>query len=260
MQVNSKEVQERMPVSVIVTCMTDAEEVFLQECLASVIHQDHVGEIILCVEQQNSWYPSILQNFADSPITVLVLKLASVGAIRNAAVRCARYDWIAFCDADDYWLPHKLACQCRWQQKYQLDFIGCGHLHVDETGKALYYGFNRHISMPSTWLLRKKLLMEIPFHEENIHGSDGVWWRKVFHHIQKSRVPEVLVHYRVREESVSQASVPKKRKVLFLHLASIPLIRPMLLLFSWLVWQVTKQESYRWYKKWELPKEAPLST
>jgi glycosyltransferase involved in cell wall biosynthesis len=85
---------------------------FIDDCLASVFDQRHAADEVIVVDDGSApderrhldrFLPRI--RIVDQPRNL------GVAAARNAGVRAASGDWIAFNDSDDLWLPHKLAIQ-----------------------------------------------------------------------------------------------------------------------------------------------------
>ncbi len=59
----------------------------------------------------------IVKGFKDK-VRLIVQKNAGASAARNAGIRAARHEWIAFLDGDDEWLPEKLQKQVDFMQKH----------------------------------------------------------------------------------------------------------------------------------------------
>lgn len=90
---------------------------FLGEAVASALAQTlPPHEVIVIDDGSTDGSDALLDELArDAGGRVVVIRQANrgVAAARNAGLRAARGDLIAFLDADDVWSPEKLAVQCK---------------------------------------------------------------------------------------------------------------------------------------------------
>jgi len=97
-------------VSVIVPVYNGAR--YLAEALESIRAQtvDHLVQVVVVDDGSTDASASIAESFGSS-VQVARQPHAGVGAARNHGVLLARARYLAFLDADDVWLPGKLAAQ-----------------------------------------------------------------------------------------------------------------------------------------------------
>jgi glycosyltransferase involved in cell wall biosynthesis len=99
----------RAPLPITVVIPAHNAELFLAQTLESVAQQIAAPAQVIVVDDGST------DNTADiaSKFRVDVIRQPSggVAAARNAGIRRAAHPWIAFLDADDLWLPKKLARQ-----------------------------------------------------------------------------------------------------------------------------------------------------
>lgn len=89
-------------------------ESFLAETLASVQRQTfRAFEAIVVDDGSADRTGEIARQFAEQDGRFVLLRQTHAGeaAARNLALKRARGEWVAFLDADDVWLPEKLAAQ-----------------------------------------------------------------------------------------------------------------------------------------------------
>ncbi len=100
---------ERVRISVVIPAFN--AEAFLPATLRSVLAQQGADIEVIVVDDGSSDGTSALVA-KDFPTVRLVRQHnAGVSAARNRGVREALHEWVAFVDADDIWLPGKLAAQ-----------------------------------------------------------------------------------------------------------------------------------------------------
>ena len=135
-------------VSIIVPTFNRLE--FLQPTIDSIFAQAFVDwELIIADDGSAEPTRAYLRTLMRRP-RVMVIELphtGNPGAVRNAALREAEGDFIAFLDSDDLWMPMKLQCQiealraqidCRWSYT--------GYYRIDASGKlSSAPGYERRI-------------------------------------------------------------------------------------------------------------------
>jgi glycosyltransferase involved in cell wall biosynthesis len=110
-------------------------------------------------------------------------------AARNAALKLAKGDYIAFLDSDDEWAPGKLEAQIRFLEEHPyVGLCGSGHLLVSRDGERIPYpGKNPadwrkelHIAESfhgaSTSVVRREVLESVGFFDENLRVLEDWDW------------------------------------------------------------------------------------
>jgi glycosyltransferase involved in cell wall biosynthesis len=110
-------------------------------------------------------------------------------AARNAALKLAKGDYIAFLDSDDEWVPGKLVSQIRFLEEHPyVGLCGSGHLLVSRDGERIPYpGKNPadwrkelHIAESfhgaSTSVVRREVLESVGFFDENLRVLEDWDW------------------------------------------------------------------------------------
>jgi hypothetical protein len=227
--------------------MTDAERPFVTEAVRSVLAQTVSCHVRLYVSQHNDWIEGVLGDDADA-VVVRRIPMQDVGLVRNIGARESETEWVAFLDGDDVWMKKKIESQLAVATA-EVDLVGVDHLILDEDGRACAFGMARFIPMPSGWLVRRDTINKLPF--EAGLSQDGRWWRRYADQTYRVRLPEVLVGYRVREQSLSKHSPSKKRKLAAVKASRMPGCRPIVLAATWVGRMALRRRRYVWAPDWK---------
>jgi glycosyltransferase involved in cell wall biosynthesis len=111
-------------ISVIIPTYNRAQ--LVTKAIDSVLAQTyHDYEIIVVDDGSTDNTKEVLQPYMDR-IRYIYQENAGVSAARNAGIRVAKGEWIAFIDSDDQWLPDKLSAQ--------IEFVSRSYTKVCFTG------------------------------------------------------------------------------------------------------------------------------
>src|SRR5271169_4507748 len=83
------------------------------EAIESVLRQTVPAEQIIVVDDGSTDDTIDVLTRFDGRISVIRQAHSGVSAARNAGMRAATGDWIAFLDSDDVWLPDRISTLCR---------------------------------------------------------------------------------------------------------------------------------------------------
>jgi glycosyltransferase involved in cell wall biosynthesis len=110
-------------VSVIIPTYNRAS--FVTEAIDSVLSQTFLDyELIVVDDGSTDNTKDVLLPYGER-IRYINQPNSGVGAARNAGVRCAIGEWLAFLDSDDIWLPEYLSCQ---MEQAKQDSRICAHM------------------------------------------------------------------------------------------------------------------------------------
>lgn len=215
--------QDVAPVSVVIAAYN--AEPTLRAALQSALRQDpRPAEVIVVDDGSEDGTASVAAAFPE----VRVVKQANAGpsAARNTGIAEASQPWIAFLDADDLWLPDRLARQLATLRRYPQAGLLAGDWvrDEDETGPAT----RGTVSLPgyrdilllnrfqtSTVLVRAELLQRSGGFDPSLDGAED-WdlWLRCAALAPVVKLDEPLVVYRDEPDGYSKDLIRLYRRML----------------------------------------------
>jgi glycosyltransferase involved in cell wall biosynthesis len=168
----------------------------VRKAIDSVLAQDWRDlEIIVVDDGSTDDTATVLAGYGDA-IRVVAQPNGGMSNARNAGIRAARGEFIAFLDADDWWLPTKLSRQVRlMRDQPEVGFCSCAARveHMDGSlanlwgcpgpqASMLAYLFQGGASVPgscSAVLARRELVIAAGAFDESLRGAEDpdLWIR-----------------------------------------------------------------------------------
>lgn len=199
------------PLVSIVTPAYNASE-YLHEALDSVLAQT-LGdwELVVVDDGSTDRTAAIAEGYGDRRIRLIRQARQGVSAARNRAVRESRGALLAFLDADDRFLPTKLAVQTEFLRDHPtIGSVYCHHRRIDNAGEPWT------LQAPPPEAGYRELLLGFPFnpsaqmvrrewHERSGGFPDGIalhedrdyWLRLCAAGCRLANSPGVLADYRI---------------------------------------------------------------
>lgn len=207
-------------------------EDFLAKTLATVANQTKLPrELIVIDDGSTDATCDVVESFAiaHAELSVRLLREAhrGPGAARNAGVRAAVSDWVAFLDSDDLWHPEKLEKMMSAVQAHPEANFYCHNetiMFMDGTEHVTDYGmgfsFGKPIPMQLYWrnyfstsavICRRDLVLRWGCFDETLTSAqDYELWLRMSPDLVPVFVPEVLGTYVLREGNITTSRFWKR--------------------------------------------------
>jgi glycosyltransferase involved in cell wall biosynthesis len=106
------------PISISVVIPAFNAESYIERALDSILQQTSPADEIIVVDDGSTDQTAVKIKKYEPYITYLYQKNSGANEARNLGIQRAAADWIALLDADDQWLPDKLAIQREILERY----------------------------------------------------------------------------------------------------------------------------------------------
>lgn len=194
-------------------------EAFLADCLESVFSQTTPPSEVICVDDGSSDATSEIARSYPA-VTLIHQENQGCSSARNTALRVATSSVIAFCDADDVWLPEKMT-----QQLTNIESgVAASYCATEEfvSGLSTMSG-TRHpqtycLPMTSCVVVRKAVFNQTGLFDESLLDTEFIeWWSRVLATgVSVSASKEVLVRRRIHATNKSRKSYQSPAEFLLL--------------------------------------------
>ena len=203
------------PVSVVIPTYNDDE--FLSRAVESALTQAYEPLEILLIDSSDSPVAAKLSD-GHEPVRQITTPPNGPGAARNVGIDDATGEYIAFLDADDEWLPGKLAAQIEelevsnaafaFSEEYVVSVDGAREhvpgLSFPEDEPPHEYYFRNGTGIGSrTVVVRSDCLEHQRFDEELDAREDPHLWTRLLREYRPVKIPEPLAVKHARADSLT---------------------------------------------------------
>ena len=188
----------------------------------------------------------------DSSRIHLVRRERNQGAAsaRNVGVEVARGRYIAFLDADDVWMPHKLERELKFCEEHAAAFVFTAYEFGDEnavpTGRVVQvpqqldyrHALSRTVIFTSTVLFDTERISKKIIHMPDMPSEDtATWWTILKTGIVAYGLNEVLTIYRRPVKSLSSNKAAAARRIwnLYRNVAELGIIASAFYFTGWAI-------------------------
>lgn len=214
---------------------------FVERAIDSALAQSVPCEVIVIDDGSTDDTQQRLARYGDR-IRNIHQANRGLAASRNLGISLAKADLIAFLDADDEWLPEKLARQvAAFEAHPEIALVAANAENIDETGKSLGRGraalkghvlkqlLRANVVVVSSVVIRREVAAEIegPFLQDFSSCEDWILWLRVAARHPIVVLPDVLVRYYVMQNSMSRQT-PTKYRMAFATLDALATSDPVL--------------------------------
>ena len=214
------------PLNSVVSAVIPAynASLFVSETIESVLAQTFEDwELLIIDDGSTDNTAEIAEHYCkkDSRIRLLKQVNQGVSAARNAAVELTQGQFIAFLDADDRWLPQKLATHIEHLKLNpevgvsfgRVEFISYGGQPTGTIAsgrlsnlKAEHFLYNNPTITTSNLVVRREVFQQLPGFDPDMSYSEDIDW--LFRVMCNTKweieaINQVLVEYRITERGLS---------------------------------------------------------
>lgn len=194
---------------------------YLPQAVQSVLEQSYPNvEVQIIDDGSSDDTAQVVQQWRED-VRVRVHRQANAGQARakNEGIARSTGQFVAFLDADDTWLPGKLARQMPlFVDRPQVGVVYSDYVRMDEKGLPLPKGTTRmyrgrvsgpllvdnFVSFPSAIVRRECFAQHGVFDESLSMGIDYELWLRLSAHWEFDFVPEATVRYRIWSGQMSR--------------------------------------------------------
>lgn len=200
---------------------------YLARCLGSVVRNTYHELEIICVDDGSTDQSlEILRRYEeeDARIIVITKENGGVSSARNAGLRAASGDFIAFVDSDDFIHPQYFELLLQTQKQTSADLVVCDYQSIKEDDRQTDFSkqqfdaatiiplnrkafFQKHLYRSYVWskLFRREIVSEVSFRDGIRYAEDAVFVAEVWEkspNIKSSFISAKLYAYFDREGSL----------------------------------------------------------
>ena len=184
---------------------------FVCQAIDSALIQDVPMEILVIDDGSTDNLDAVMRRYQDEPSVRYLKNETCIGVAntRNRVVSLARGEYVAFLDADDYWMPEKLKKQlalmestgavlCSTARELLMpDGTLTGHV-IPVKPRLSYYRQLMHNQINcSSMLIKTEVAREFPMHHDDSHEDYLMWLEVLKKYRFACAVNEPLLKYRI---------------------------------------------------------------
>lgn len=189
----------------------------IRQAIDSALAQDVLLEVIVVDDASKDGLDEVMREYEQDDRVIYLKNDKNMGpsATRNRGINKARGAYVAFLDADDYWMAGKLSRQYKLLQDTGLLLCSTGRELITHDGQAtgriipvkerITYEDMLHQNWinNSSVLVKHEVLLEFPMEEDDVHEDYLLWLKVLRKYGTGCAINEPLLMYRMSKNSKS---------------------------------------------------------